>query len=158
MNNPLIKTIPESDLLRVIAVQRQSYPPELWEDEPVFRDKRRLFPEGALGWYQDGVLQAYFFVHPWRKNKTAPLFTDTMSLPENPDCLYFHDLAISPAARGKGAGRSLVEAAFALAEQNGLKHFSLVAVQNSESFWQKFGFTPYKTLTYSGVPAVHMVK
>lgn len=154
----MIKTVSESDLPRVVAVQKDSYPQQLWEEEAVFRDKRRLFPEGAFGWYQDGVLQAYVFVHPWRKGETAPLFTANMVLPENPDCLYIHDLAIAPAARGKGAARALVAAAFALAEQNGLEHFSLVAVQNSESFWQKFGFTPYKTLTYSGVPAVHMVK
>lgn len=96
-----IKTIPASDLDAVVAVQQQSYPKELWEDAAIFREKQRVFPEGALGWYQDGVLQAYLFVHPWRKNETAPLFTENMSLPENPDCLYIHDLAIAPAARGK---------------------------------------------------------
>ena len=154
----MIKIIPESDLPRVVAVQRDSYPQELWEDAAIFREKQRVFPEGALGWYEGGVLQAYLFVHPWHKGETAPLFTENMSLPEQPDCLYLHDLAIAPAARGKGAARALVTAAFALAEQNGLQYFSLVAVQNSESFWQKFGFTPYKTLTYSGVSAVHMVK
>lgn len=154
----MIKTIPQSDLPRVVAVQKNSYPQELWEDEGIFREKRRVFPDGALGWYRDGVLQAYVFVHPWHKNETAPLFTENMTLPDKPDCLYIHDLAITPAARGKGAARALVEAAFALAAKHGLQHFSLVAVQNSESFWQKFGFTPYKTLTYSGVPAVHMVK
>jgi GNAT superfamily N-acetyltransferase len=153
-----IKTIPASDLDAVVALQQQSYPQELWEDAAIFREKQRVFPKGALGWYQDGVLQAYLFVHPWRKNETAPLFTENMSLPENPDCLYIHDLAIAPAARGKGAARALVTAAFALAEENGLEHFSLVAVQNSESFWSKFGFTAYKSLTYSGVPATHMVK
>jgi len=153
-----IKTIPASDLDDVVAVQQQSYPEELWENAAIFREKQRVFPAGAFGWYDDGHLQAYLFVHPWRRHETAPLFTETMTLPENPDCLYIHDLAIAPAARGKGAARALVTAAFALAKEQGLEHFSLVAVQESESFWRKFGFTPYKTLTYSGVPATHMVK
>ncbi|AMP00480.1 acetyltransferase family protein [Collimonas arenae] len=57
-----------------------------------------------------------------------------------PDCLYLHDLAVAPAARGKRAANVLVAAALAHARSAGLNWSALVSVQQSQSFWGTLGY------------------
>jgi N-acetylglutamate synthase-like GNAT family acetyltransferase len=64
----------------------------------------------------------------------------TCRLPAAPDCLYLHDLAVAPGARKTGAARALVEAFLTQLRYLGLERASLVAVQNSAPYWQRYGF------------------
>jgi N-acetylglutamate synthase-like GNAT family acetyltransferase len=62
------------------------------------------------------------------------------ALPAAPTTYYIHDLALLPAARGIGAGRTIVAALRAHAGECRLATLSLVAVNRSEGFWRQLGF------------------
>ena len=53
---------------------------------------------------------------------------------------YLHDLALLPKARGLGAAGDIVGIALAQATVAGFRTASLVAVNNSQPFWQRQGF------------------
>jgi len=54
--------------------------------------------------------------------------------------LYLHDLALAHAARGKGIAKKLVMNLIDNAKTQGFTKILLVAVQDSDKFWAKFGF------------------
>ena len=47
-----------------------------------------------------------------------------------------------PEARGSGAAEAIVTTLIEEARQSGISTISLVAVNGSEVFWQKYGFQP----------------
>jgi predicted N-acetyltransferase YhbS len=80
------------------------------------------------------------------------------ALPDRPDTLSLHDLAVAPEARGHGVARTLFAAVHALARERGFASVSLVAVQGSDPFWARLGFRAVEHFEYApGVPAVRMV-
>lgn len=143
----MIRTLTESDIPAVLRVQKEAYRPELIECADTFLHKMRLFPQGALGYF-NGEMGAYIFVHPWLKESVVPLDHALAKLPAHPDCIYIHDLAVGNAARGKGVGKLLMDRVFAIGEEMGIHTYSLVAVQSSEPFWRRFGFTPVEGFEY----------
>jgi GNAT superfamily N-acetyltransferase len=143
-----IRQLTEDDILSVLAVQREAYLPQLIEAAETFLNKLRLFPQGAIGYFVDGRLCAYIFSHPWIKDQVVPINHPISCLPPKPDCLYIHDLAVSPKYQAKGFGRRLLERVFKLGDSLGIRWYSLIAVQSSEQFWLKFGFQPTGTIQY----------
>ena len=64
----------------------------------------------------------------------------TFELAAGVDTLYIHDLAVDKAGRGKGVAQALVRASIDAAKGRGLSRACLVAIQNSQSFWEQFEF------------------
>jgi ribosomal protein S18 acetylase RimI-like enzyme len=87
--------------------------------------------EGAVGY-----LIAVPIVYP----NLPVLNSPTFELAAGADTLYIHDLAVDKAGRGKGVAQSLVRASIDAARRSGLSRACLVAIQNSQSFWEQFGF------------------
>jgi ribosomal protein S18 acetylase RimI-like enzyme len=87
--------------------------------------------EGAVGY-----LIAVPIIYPHLPTLNAPTF----ELSADADTLYIHDLAIDNAGRGKGVAQALVGASFDAAKSSGLSRACLVAIQNSQKFWEQFGF------------------
>lgn len=82
----------------------------------------------------------YLIALPWEFSSPPLLNAETCRLPLAPDCLYLHDLAVTPGARKFGTGRALVEASLTQLKELGLERASLVAVQNSVPYWKRYGF------------------
>ena len=61
-------------------------------------------------------------------------------LPPAAGCYYIHDLALLPAARGRGVARRVVRALTAMSFSLGLPEMALVAVGGSAGFWAAQGF------------------
>lgn len=128
----------ETDLPRVATIATAVHP-GFPEDDAVFAERLRLYPQGCHVLAQNGLLNGYVLSHPWAGAPPA-LNSLLRRLPETPDTYYIHDLALMPAARGSGAGRRIVAQLIEHARAAGLARLSLVAVNNSEAFWQRHGF------------------
>ena len=89
---------------------------------------------------ENGKLLAYVFALPIRIEQPPTLDADDFIVPQQADCLYLHDLAIDPSARGLGLSAPLLEAFFHTAQVRQLSQASLIAIQNSVPFWQRYGF------------------
>ena len=82
----------------------------------------------------------YLVSVPWRLATPPELNAADCHLPEQPNCLYLHDLAVTPTARRSNTGRALLEAFMRCLYELKYRHASLIAIQSSMPYWQRYGF------------------
>ncbi|TWA68191.1 ribosomal protein S18 acetylase RimI-like enzyme [Azospirillum brasilense] len=135
-----------ADLDRVMAIAEIVHP-DYPEDRAVFAERLALYPDGcamaeAFGADADGVGIGYIVLHPGRLGVPPPLDSPLGALPESPDCLYLHDVALLPAARGLGLGVAALERMDALAARQGFRWLALTSTPGARAFWDAQGFRP----------------
>jgi ribosomal protein S18 acetylase RimI-like enzyme len=135
-----IRQMLATDLDSVMSIQAACYSGDIPESRTSLLAKFEASPETCLIAQREDQVLAYLFAMPWLSVAPPSLNANTCHLPFNPDCLYLHDLSVSPHLRGTGAGAALVRMFFELQQQAGLPSACLVAVQNSVPFWRRFGF------------------
>jgi len=128
------------DLNGVVEVARLSFP-DHFEGYDCFEERLRLAPEGCFVLSStEGDIRGYLVAYPFRRHAAPPLNSLIGQIPEGPETIYLHDLALHPETRGGGHTRAVVER---LAEQSkaaGWSLISLVAVNNAADFWGRMGF------------------
>jgi ribosomal protein S18 acetylase RimI-like enzyme len=139
MSESIWRPMTASDLPAVLAVAAVVHP-DYPEEEAVFAERLRLFPQGCLVLDGPKGLLGYVVSHPWHRGGPPALNTLLGRLPEAPGAFYIHDLALLPEARGTGAGRLIVGRLVALAREAQQPRLALVAVNDSSGFWQRQGF------------------
>lgn len=132
------------DLPHVLEVQALAYRDVMLESEATLASRLALSP-GTCWVASDGDMNApriagYLFTHPWHLTAPPPLDTVLDALPDAPDCWYVHDMALAPRTRGAGVAGQLYAAALTAAQSLGLQASALVAVQQSQEFWARFGY------------------
>jgi ribosomal protein S18 acetylase RimI-like enzyme len=110
------------------------------ERREVFEEKLRLFPAGCLALEWRGTPVGYGISHPWRLYEIPPLDAFLEKLPASPDCLYLHDIAVTPAARGGRAAARLVALLCDVARKEGVGRIALASVYGTNGFWRRMGF------------------
>ena len=111
--------------------------PDFFERPDVLAERLALFPDG--GFCADG---GYAIAHPSRLGASPALDTKLGALPEGADVLHIHDIALLPAAQGKGLGTACVALLRTVAVRHGLARLGLVAVHGTAPYWARFGFAP----------------
>jgi GNAT superfamily N-acetyltransferase len=131
-----------ADLPAVLAIQAGCHAPSVHESHASLRAKLAASPATCLvaSIGDDDRAVGYLIALPWEHADPPALNAATCALPSAANCLYLHDLAVTPHARQAGAGRLLVETFLLWLKQSGLGRASLVAVQNSAPFWERHGF------------------
>ncbi|MBB3265520.1 GNAT superfamily N-acetyltransferase [Azospirillum sp. OGB3] len=137
-----------ADLDRVMAIAEVVHP-DYPEDRAVFAERLALYPEGCAmaeidgGAEADGSCIGYIVMHPGRLGVPPPLDSPLGALPDSPDCLYLHDVALLPAARGLGLGAAALERMNALAARRGFRWLALTSTPGARAFWDAQGFRPH---------------
>lgn len=139
---PVLRLMTEDNQSALMAVQHDAYKPYLSESWDVFLNKLRLYPDGCWICTVGDNLVAYLFSHPSEYANPPALNREIGNLPERPDCVYIHDLAILKAYHGKRIGQLLCAKAVEIAMTENFPQMALTAVQQSQSFWAKNGFSP----------------
>lgn len=153
-----------ADLAAVVAIAGRVHP-DYPERQAVFAERLCLHPQGCL------VLQGesrqpcgYAVSHPWHEDRPPKLDTLLGALPAVRSTYHLHDVAIDIAARGLGAGSSVITLLAAHAKASGCATLSLVAVGSAERYWQRQGFACRSALqlaahlTSYGTAACFMVR
>ncbi|MGL4284906.1 MAG: GNAT family N-acetyltransferase [Phreatobacter sp.] len=130
----------QGDLGLVSAIARSVHP-DFPEDDAVFAERLELYPAGCFMLEVGGQAAGYLLSHPWRFGQLPALNALLGRLPEIASTYYLHDIALLPAARGSGAASTIVAALVSHAAGQGLPNLSLVAVNGSQGFWQRHGFS-----------------
>ena len=152
-----IRPLESDDISAVLAIQEDVYRPELIETGETFAQKMKLFPSGCLGCFEGDTLLGYVFSQPWYGHEIIPLDAHFTEIPALPDCYYIHDLAVRKICRSRGIGQKLIDSLFPLADSLGIQRFMLVSVQDSEQFWQRWGFIAGRFFEYiKGIKATQM--
>ncbi|RYF98211.1 MAG: GNAT family N-acetyltransferase [Chitinophagaceae bacterium] len=140
-----IRFMTRADLKTVLDIQSLAYSGYFLESEHVITQRFLVSPQTAWIAEVNNIPCAYLIGYWSTFGKINQL--DEHFVPAGkPDCLYLHDLAIAPAAQGRGIGKHLIEAAIDLTDGNACKYIALISVQNSKSFWEQFDFNEYKNL------------
>lgn len=145
------------DVERISTIVHPNYP----ERDEVPVERLRLFPAGCLIVPRNGATIGYAIAHPGLIGQPPPLDTLLGVLPVDADCLYIHDVALLPEARGMRLGAAVTATLAAVARTLGLSHLALTAVNNSAAFWSRQGFAAApikKSLASYGSDAVYMVR
>lgn len=129
-----------ADLEGVVEVAKVSFPDHP-EDLACFANRMDLNPQGCFVLSDDqGGVHGYMVAYPWLRNAAPALNTLIDALPEEPQVVYLHDLALHPSTRGGGYTRPVIEALAEQARSDGYARLSLVAVNNASGFWSRNGF------------------
>ena len=133
----------EADLGAVDAIAEIVHP-GYPEPPEVPAERLALFPEGCLlAEAGEGRAIGYAVSHPGLLGRPPALASLLGRLPERADCLYLHDVALLPAARGTGLGGDLVARLHGLARRRGFRYLALTAVNGSVPYWRRHGFSPF---------------
>ena len=121
---------------RIAGIVHPAYP----ERDEVPAERLALFGPGCFAAWAGPAMVGYAISHPARRGDPPALDTLLGTLPTAPDCLYLHDVALLPAARGAGLGAALIARLVPLARARGLPALALVAVGGSCRYWAARGF------------------
>lgn len=163
-----IRTMTAQDIPALERIQEEAYGAHFLEPAEIIAARFAACPQTAWVAENQGRTYAYLVGYLSKVGKITKLHESFINSPD-PDCLYLHDLALSPSAQGQGIARVLIETAEKFAQSQNLNALALLSVQNSKAFWQKFGFEEYFDLdvqnranqaTYltDGQDAYYMVK
>ncbi len=131
----------QGDVAAISAIERAVH--TLGAERPaVFREKIRLFGAGCRVLETERSIIGYGIAYPWRLDDVPQLDRFLGEIPPDADCLFVHDVAILPAARGKGAARGFIDHAARLAGPLGLPCLALVSVYGTQDLWGRCGFAP----------------
>lgn len=142
MSTVTIRPLSLNDLAEVMRIQALCYHSIEPESQNAFINKLKQAPDCAFAVEgpKPDQLRAYLFALPIELNHPPSLDDDHYIVPKQPNALYLHDLAIDPAARGQHLSQPLLKAFFACANKRALPYASLIAIQQSSAFWQRYGF------------------
>jgi GNAT superfamily N-acetyltransferase len=129
----------EDDIARVAGIADRVHV-DYQEDEAVFAERQRLYPDGCRVLETGNDLSAYIISHPWLYLEPPSLNSMLGKLPNAATTYYIHDIALLPAARGSGAASTVIEDLLGHAASTGAANASLVAVGGTEGFWGRYGF------------------
>lgn len=129
----------ESDIDTLDKIARQIHP-TLPERKEVFAEKLRLFPEGCFKLMWKGKMVGYAISHPWKLFSIPPLDAFLQALPQDPDCIYIHDVAVLREARGRNAAGLFISKVSQVARECGISHLACVSVYGTDVLWSRFGF------------------
>jgi GNAT superfamily N-acetyltransferase len=130
----------QADLRAVFALSKQIH--EAYPERPeIAHERLSVAPQWCRVLVIDDALCGYLLAHPWRRGAPPALDSLIGALPDDPDCLYIHDLAIAPQRRGKGDATRLL----AILKREAFADFPVIALVSTgpaTGFWQRQGFAP----------------
>ncbi|MDI2112140.1 GNAT family N-acetyltransferase [Commensalibacter nepenthis] len=125
------------DILRIQDLCYHEIEPESPE---VMASKLHTSPNTCFVAKDTNGVRGYLLSLPSSLGNPPQLHSNTQTTEPDPNCLYLHDLAIHPNARGLGVGKLLIQYFAKTALEKQFQHASLISIQNSVPFWEKYGF------------------
>lgn len=135
----MIRNISQNDISDVLYIQKSVYSSLLVETPESIQSKISTSPETCFLKISNNQIIAYCLAYPYAKYNIPSLNSLLNDLPLSTN-LFLHDLAVLPHYSGKGIASKILSHLFAVIPKMGFTSITLVAVQNSQSFWKKFGF------------------
>ena len=152
-----LRQLTVDDIDDLQRISQTCYTLDLREQRECIVHKYLLFPKGYLGVFVEHELIGYVVFHPWKLNLPVSLNDSTYVLPGISDCIYIHDLAILPGHRHANCSAQLIHHMMQIGQELNLVSYALVAVQNSEPYWERWGFKAIRLMKYGNSPATYMI-
>jgi N-acetylglutamate synthase-like GNAT family acetyltransferase len=82
----------------------------------------------------------YGISHPWKLFSIPPLDEFLGAIPEDADCIYIHDVAVLPDARGHQAAAHYLKLIRNIAAGLSIAKLACVSVYGTDVLWSRYGF------------------
>jgi hypothetical protein len=139
-STPQWRAMTASDLAEVQRISDLIHP-DYPERDDVVAEKLMLSPSTHfMAVDGGGVVRGYAVAYPWIADDMPRLDTFIRKLPDKPEVLYIHDVALLPSARGGPLVPDLLKRLSKAARIQGLSEFTLAAMYGSETAWFRHGF------------------
>lgn len=138
-----ISSISESHWSDILNLQSEAYYDVESESLDVLKAKWLQSPEHCFICQDGQQMLGYLLAHSW-KSEEPPALYDVLPGKSEGSILFLHDLAVSTLAAGKGVGSELFKQLLKSAKDTKHTEMRLVSVQNSQTFWEKMGFSAIK--------------
>lgn len=153
----LVRLLTPGDVPAIHALEVEAYLPSLHESAEAFIRLIEVYPDGAVGGFDQAGLCGYAFGVPLKSGSTLELRSPLALVPPDADSFYIHDVAVASRCRGRGVGRILAGRLVDLARARGFRRSELVSVQGSAPFWAGLGFREIERFDYApGAPSLKM--
>ncbi|OBU22196.1 GNAT family N-acetyltransferase [Photobacterium aquimaris] len=134
-----LSPITSSHWHQIEHIQQLAYGDDYFESMTVLKTKIAISPQTCFVCLDDEhLVVGYLISHPCDK-KSLPQLNQASKYIDSTH-LHLHDLAITPALQGQGLPFLLINHLFVTLKTMDYQTASLISVQNSASFWQKFDF------------------
>jgi GNAT superfamily N-acetyltransferase len=132
------------DLDACVAIECVCYPEAVCEGHAVFACKLAHHAEGCWAAVDasDQVLGYALSLPACAADCPIELSSSSHPSSVTADTLYLHDVAVSPAAQGRGIGRILFQRTVEHARACGVPSITLTAVCGAWAHWTRRGFVP----------------
>ena len=110
------------------------------ERPEVFAEKISLSPQTSLVLQAGSEIAGYGIAHPWISHQIPLLDAFLAALPQHPNCIYIHDVAVLPELRGKNALNLYIAKIAKLAATKQIQRLALVSVYGTAPLWRRSGF------------------
>lgn len=134
-----IRPINETMWDDILRIQSDVYYQIEPEDLHTLRSKWIVSPDCCFVYYKHQTIAAYLLAHAWNSD-IPPSLSEPIRFDCHGEILLLHDLAVSDLVKGEGVGRKMVNHLVSLATDRMFREIRLVSIQDSASFWKKFGF------------------
>jgi GNAT superfamily N-acetyltransferase len=159
-----MKLFPEGMVVLMVPTEPTEHQPVQWEIagyllyQPFF--KGEIFYDGDTEKLEHAIASYRRF--DGRPGSTSTS-SDDMSEADDPserrpNCLYTHELSISPKFRGKGLTSPLTSYVEEVAKSTGFDWLTLVSLPDPHPFWKKCGYHTHSEIDYEGAPCFYMEK
>ena len=144
----MIRKILDSDLKDILNIQSKVYSKNLLESPESIISKVRVSSDTCFVHVTNEKINSYCLTYPYPKLTSPPLnnILKEITLSQN---IFLHDLSVTPEFSGNGIARKMISKLFEICSSQNFNSITLIAVQNSETFWQKFGFKIIKSKNIS---------
>jgi N-acetylglutamate synthase-like GNAT family acetyltransferase len=154
-----IRSATTVDLNHVVRIQAVAYVSDFHEPAEALLAKLMLSDGSSFIVEVNNEVIAYAIAFPWRSEESVVLHSIDLAMSNEPSCMYIHDVAVNPEHRGSHVATELVNVIMQRSEELSLHQCELVAVQNSQMFWERHGFQPNGSAGHEyGDGAVKMVR
>lgn len=152
------RSLTAGDIGALHDLEANVYAPALHVSDAAFLRLMELYPEGAIGAFDDEGLCGYGFGVPVESGMTLDLQVPLAALAKDADTFYIHDVAVARRCLRTGLGTRLGTRLIEHAKARGFRRAELVSVQGSAPFWEKLGFCRAEDFEYvPGVPSTKMI-
>ena len=146
-----LRLMRQEDIPAVSDIGARCYNSSYYESDESFLSKWCGYPKGCYVVAVRGKVVAYAITFPYFKKEVFPL--NSMYTPFfAPTGHYFHDVSVCPGYRKQGYAGMLVNKVW----NSSPLPKSLVAVNNSQEFWERYGFKETRKVKYGKSKASYM--
>ena len=153
-----IKQLDNNNIEDLMLLEKECFTESLEEDRNSFLHAADIYPKGSVLLYIKGKIAGSLFFHPYMEGVIKDINSNNFVLSGKENCMYLYSFSIHSDFKGKGLTHILFDHFNKVSLEEGYNVQALIAIQNSERFWMRYGFNPVRQVFYDNSLSTYMTR